>query len=272
MTNETNVEQCEYFTVGSKVLIYGKESTVRGFYVAYNEGLRKYETIILLDGRGDPFERTLESGDLKLLDSAPIDFSVMGNRAALTRQGDETAQGDWQKEEGLHKILMKHFAHNNSMEVCRTALFEILNSLTSRTAKQKGEGEGEMPTDVYENLSWDSAVKYPCAFDGQGIDTNETARHEYYYRLKAEWRITALEAENKRLREGWVAVGDRLPKGFKNVLCISKKGQIRISCVDGSGKLDNFELEVDESDYYTHWQPLPTPPAQQTDNDKNPNP
>src|SRR6185312_17297156 len=51
----------------------------------------------------------------------------------------------------------------------------------------------------------------------------------------------------------WIDVKDRLPKFNKNVLALSKKGKIRISYVDRGGNLDDFELEVNKGDYYTHW-------------------
>jgi hypothetical protein len=66
----------EDFTVGSKVLLYGQETEITGFHVSYNEGLEKYETIILTIGRGDPFERTLAGGNLKLIQSKPIDWDT----------------------------------------------------------------------------------------------------------------------------------------------------------------------------------------------------
>lgn len=60
----------------------------------------------------------------------------------------------------------------------------------------------------------------------------------------------------------WISVKERLPEFNKNVLALSKNGVIAISCVDSAGKLDDFELEISNGDYYTHWQPLPTPPKQ----------
>lgn len=57
----------------------------------------------------------------------------------------------------------------------------------------------------------------------------------------------------------WISI-KQLPPKFKNVLAISKKGVMAITCVDNSGKLDNFHLEVDGKDYYTHWLPLPLSP------------
>lgn len=45
---------------GDKIKIYGKETTVTGFYGTYNDGLEKWETIILTEGRGDPFERSID--------------------------------------------------------------------------------------------------------------------------------------------------------------------------------------------------------------------
>ena len=60
----------------------------------------------------------------------------------------------------------------------------------------------------------------------------------------------------------WISVEDRLPEFNINVLALSKKGRIIISCVTKAGELDDFELEVDNgSDYYTHWMPLPAPPV-----------
>jgi hypothetical protein len=72
--------------------------------------------------------------------------------------------------------------------------------------------------------------------------------------------------ELSRLKGGWISVKDRLPGKFKNVLVISDKGRIRITCVDASGKLDEFEQvkglidKKDDDKKWTHWQPLPPAP------------
>lgn len=58
----------------------------------------------------------------------------------------------------------------------------------------------------------------------------------------------------------WISVRKELPPKFKNVLCYSKKGQIRITCVANDGKLDDYELESDQDDKWTHWHYLPSPP------------
>lgn len=61
----------------------------------------------------------------------------------------------------------------------------------------------------------------------------------------------------------WVSVKDRLPEFNKTVLAISNKGKIEFSFVDSAGKLDEFQLEIyNGKQYYTHWQPLPSPPNQ----------
>lgn len=52
--------------IGSKIKLYGKETTVTGFYGAYNEGLEKWETIILTEGRGDPFERSVDQIEIDI--------------------------------------------------------------------------------------------------------------------------------------------------------------------------------------------------------------
>jgi len=44
---------------GDKIRIYGKETTVEGFYGAYNEGLERWETILSTKS-GHPFERSID--------------------------------------------------------------------------------------------------------------------------------------------------------------------------------------------------------------------
>lgn len=59
--------------VGDTIKIYGEETKVLGFHGAYNEGLEKWETIILTTGRGDPFERSIDviEIDIDATESSP---------------------------------------------------------------------------------------------------------------------------------------------------------------------------------------------------------
>lgn len=50
--------------IGDQIKLYGARTIITGFHASYNEGLEKWETIILTTGRGDPFERTL--GDIEV--------------------------------------------------------------------------------------------------------------------------------------------------------------------------------------------------------------
>lgn len=78
-----------HIKTGHKIKLYGKETTVMGFYASYNEGLEKWETIILTEGRGDPFERSL--ADIEVLEDQP----------------DEAPAADWAKEyDTLYYIVM----------------------------------------------------------------------------------------------------------------------------------------------------------------------
>lgn len=55
---------------GHKIKLYGKETIVKGFHVSYNDALGKWETIMLTEGRGDPFERSLDA--LEVLPDQPF--------------------------------------------------------------------------------------------------------------------------------------------------------------------------------------------------------
>lgn len=61
----------------------------------------------------------------------------------------------------------------------------------------------------------------------------------------------------------WISVRSELPPKFKNVLAYSKFGHYGITCVDSSGEMDTFLLEIEQKDKWTHWMPLPNPPKQQ---------
>lgn len=54
---------------GDKIKLYGKETEVIGFNVSWNEGLFDYEIILLTEGRGDPFKRSL--GSIEILPQPP---------------------------------------------------------------------------------------------------------------------------------------------------------------------------------------------------------
>lgn len=60
----------------------------------------------------------------------------------------------------------------------------------------------------------------------------------------------------------WTPVEVGLPPKFKNVLGLSKLGKIAITCVDASDKLDEFEIEVDQGDKWTHWPFIPPKPGE----------
>jgi hypothetical protein len=60
----------------------------------------------------------------------------------------------------------------------------------------------------------------------------------------------------------WTSVENGLPPKFKNVLGLSKFGKVAITCVDSAGELDQFELEVDRDDCWTHWTYLPPKPGE----------
>lgn len=69
------------------------------------------------------------------------------------------------------------------------------------------------------------------------------------------------------IQDGWIDVEDRFPEMFVNVLVYTNRGQRGISCVDASGKFDDFICEVYQTDSeddenITHWQPLPSAPKQ----------
>lgn len=54
---------------GHIIKLYGKETIVKGFHASYNDALGRWETIILTEGRGDPFERSL--ADIEVLEDQP---------------------------------------------------------------------------------------------------------------------------------------------------------------------------------------------------------
>jgi hypothetical protein len=185
-------------------------------------------------------------------------------RTALSRQGDETAQGEVVVPQELIAYLIDawkqiHFVgkpikfpkyggsvfvvfDNRQTYRLNLSLYNSEVTLdTSRTAEQKGEGEQK----TLEELAYQKrAGNYMAS------------------------RILELEAENKRLREGWVSVEDRVPEESGRYSIHIKNYNSRFSVdvgeYDASTKLFYYKGFVA---YNTHWRELPPPPAQ-TDNDK----
>jgi hypothetical protein len=152
--------------------------------------------------------------------------------AALTRQGDETAQGEWQKE--AEEFLLTFL---DMQAIKDTPLFNshVRAYVAGRTAEQKGEGEKaaefwqnawsrvvdlskerkktiaalhQQINDLKEQLQ-SSRVVYQDP-DIKDVKVTEADQAEYeagmhrHFREKyaeALERILELEAENKRLRE-----------------------------------------------------------------------
>jgi hypothetical protein len=186
--------------------------------------------------------------------------------------------------------------------------------ITSRTAEQKGEGEEMTPAHIIDAWrlvnSWtdggrnfiDAPVtvqreleKHLSVLQQQINDLKEQVKEkqesiEVHAKLAVERgaRITALEAENKRLREGWVSVEDKplVNKTKTGWVCTEDGDKDFIAAVplsDGTWWIRHCRIAdetglcvVTDDDIepagwqitdITHYQPLPTPPAQ-TDNDK----
>lgn len=58
----------------------------------------------------------------------------------------------------------------------------------------------------------------------------------------------------------WISVKNKLPTKYVNVLAISKFGKHGITCVGSDNKLDDFELEINQSDFWTHCMWIPKKP------------
>jgi hypothetical protein len=187
-------------------------------------------------------------------------------RAALSRQGDETAQGQWLEGKFIdrngeeYKISIQ--SDKTVFECVRNRLasfFVYHPSVTSRTAEQKGEGElRRRVNELY------------AANEGRQLTIDSLInQNDEYIR-----RITDLEAENKRLREGWVSVEDRLPEDCDEVFVyinIEEVSNARITAFYNPPhwyfhQQHGAPVKIDAGNV-THWRELPTPPAQ-TDNDK----
>jgi hypothetical protein len=167
-------------------------------------------------------------------------------------QGDETAQGEINHELDLEFPRIKGETTDPTAKTFLTKeKIDGFSALTSRTAEQKAMSQEEVDR-----------------FLNHADEMNE----------ELQSRITALEAENKRLREGWVSCNDRLPELNETVfICcnvasivdgVKKPLRPLIAIYKGNGMFlcteDNDIWGIKE-EAITHWRELPTPPAQ-TDN------
>jgi cell division protein FtsB len=184
-------------------------------------------------------------------------IELLTHFAALTRQGDETAQGE---------NLYMHFIDERGKSV--STAMRITPQDTIAALHQQ-------INDLKEQLQ-SSRVVYQDP-DIEDVKVTEADQAEYeagmhrHFREKyaeARARITALEAENKRLREGWVRCSDKMPENLKEVLAYVEREEQMVVAVYEKGE-GWYETYNDATIEYpvTHWMPLPTPPAQ-TDNDK----
>lgn len=63
----------------------------------------------------------------------------------------------------------------------------------------------------------------------------------------------------------WVSVKDRLPKFNINVLGATNQGKVVITFAESDGQLSTMDIECHykgDTERFTHWAPLPSPPKQ----------
>lgn len=109
--------------VGTHIKLYGKETTVKGFYYSYNEGLGKYETIILTEGRGDPLERSMDVIEI---------LSEPEAHEAQQPPTDAVAFYEWITESGLYHRGGRWFKEDNKGNIIEEAdsivdLYKLFN-------------------------------------------------------------------------------------------------------------------------------------------------
>jgi hypothetical protein len=80
------IKEMYHIEPGHKIKLYGEETIVVGFYAAYNEGLEKFETIILTEGGGWPFERSLNV--IEVLPDQPWNMPLQKNGAVWVRASE----------------------------------------------------------------------------------------------------------------------------------------------------------------------------------------
>jgi hypothetical protein len=254
MTNETNVEQIKDINI--------KRCNSFSEYIAHE--LADY--IHMRDGwqYGTPQWHTY---DLLVRELTKIE-SAHNYYAALSRQRDETAQGDWKEQ--LNQNVLRHPWGNEYWYEEKS----LLEYLTSRTAEQKAMSQEEVDRflnhadEMNEELqSRITALEAQIKAVSKNADFwEQSATKQEKELLHLQSQKLELEAENKRLREGWVSVEDRLPTAddaypkYNEVLTI-QVGRRRPTMMKW--------WELKHCPFTKLWMKVPTPPAQ-TDNDKTP--
>ncbi len=121
-----------------------------------------------------------------------------------------------------------------------------------------------------ENIPMTDSTKIHWRLDGEKINGNLYDVHggTAFYVSNSDYDIPETdfdrleyldESESTAPVEGeWVRVDDRLPPFNENVIGYTKNGRKVMTFVDGSGKLD--DQDIDENDCWTHWHKLPSPP------------
>ena len=88
-----------------------------------------------------------------------------------------------------------------------------------------------------------------------------------YDHIEFAWRVWQARAA----QSGWISVEDRLPEiGARVLLCGRYENQVIIAyCAtgyfDGITYREHWGADINSMAEVTHWQPLPEPPAEQSD-------
>lgn len=112
-------EDCD-IKPGHTIKLYGEETIVKGFHVSYNDALGRWETIILTEGRGDPFERTL--ADIEVLEDQPDESPSRVGKAdhpiQLYQQHKESKEGNKEREVAIDE---KHISEMRTLSFAEEA-------------------------------------------------------------------------------------------------------------------------------------------------------
>lgn len=199
---------------GDKIKIYGTEHTVIDFHGQYNSGLAKWETIIILNGRGDPFERSIDVIEINLDDAdknplSPSPAPGQQLREALERIRDFkiTGYGAEEDYEQLQAIATNALARLPAVpETEAQAEWEFLTIVranyqinkSSDGAQWKGYDCRGAVNETYEDLIA-LIENLPCKRDKTKDTDKEWKPGEYHQPLfdlmHQEHGLTLLESE-----------------------------------------------------------------------------